>query len=61
MDSVQDDTKKLDIKNIALKAPKKSITTNYWNIFWLSNIPKKEGISNIRKEYLEVMENMAPS
>jgi hypothetical protein len=59
-----DDTKfKLDIKNIALKAPKKSKGKNsegsFWRIFWIANIPKREGIYDIRKEYSQVMENMA--
>jgi hypothetical protein len=52
---------KLDIKNIALKAPKKSmnISSSFWRIFWISDIPKREGICNIRKEYSQIMENMA--
>ena len=59
-----DDCKiKLDIKNIALKAPKKSKSKSsegsFWKIFWISNIPKRECISDIRKEYSQVMENMA--
>ena len=52
---------KLDIKNIALKAPKRSKSKNYdsvWRIFWISNIPKREGIYEIKKEYSQVMENM---
>lgn len=60
---VNDDTEiKLDIKNIALKAPKKSknkSSESFWRVFWISNIPKREGISNIRREYSQVMENMA--
>lgn len=55
---------KLDVKNIALKAPKRSKTKNsdgFWRMFWISNIPKREGISDVRKEYLQVMENMAQS
>lgn len=53
---------KLDIKNIALKAPKKSRTKSsdsFWRIFWISNIPKREGIYDIRREYSQVMGNMA--
>jgi len=56
-----DDRVKIDIKNIALKAPKKSRHNNsdsFWRIFWISNIPKREGIADIRKEYSQVMENM---
>lgn len=53
---------KLDIKNIALKAPKKSKTKktdSFWSVFWITNIPKREGISDVRREYSQVMENMA--
>lgn len=51
---------KLEIKNIALKAPKKSKTSeSFWRIFWINNIPKREGISEIRREYSQVMENMS--
>jgi hypothetical protein len=53
---------KLDIKNIALKAPKKSKNKNsegFWRIFWIGNIPKRECVSDVRKEYSQVMENMA--
>lgn len=51
---------KLDIKNIALKAPKKSkkISDSIWTVFWITNIPKREKISEIKKEYSEVMQNM---
>jgi hypothetical protein len=55
------DEVKLDIKNIALKAPKKSRRKNndsFWRIFWIANIPKREGISDIRKEYSQIMETM---
>ncbi len=58
---INDVAVKLDIKNIALKAPKRSKSKNYdsfWRIFWISNIPKREGIYDIRKEYSQVMENM---
>jgi hypothetical protein len=59
-----EDTKvKLDIKNITLKAPKKSKNKSsegsFWRVFWISNIPKRDGISDVRKEYSQVMENMA--
>jgi hypothetical protein len=56
------DEVKLDIKNIALKAPKKSKRKNndsFWRIFWISDIPKREGIYDIRKKYSQVMETMA--
>lgn len=62
VDTEIDTILKLDIKNIALKAPKKSKNKNsdsFWRIFWISNIPKREGISDVRKEYSQVMENMA--
>jgi len=54
---------KLDIKNIALKAPKKSKKNRHydnpiWGIFWISNVPKRECVSDVRKEYTQVMENM---
>ncbi len=52
---------KLDIKNIALKAPKKSryrSSDSFWRVFWISNIPKRECISEIRKEYSQIIENM---
>lgn len=54
------DNLKLDIKNIALKAPKKSKTSenSFWRVFWINNIPKREGIYNIKREYLQVIENM---
>jgi hypothetical protein len=52
---------KLNIKNIALKAPKKSKNNSegsFWRVFWISNIPKRECVSDVRKEYCQVMENM---
>ncbi len=51
---------KLDIKNIALKAPKKTncAEQGFWKrMFWIE-IPKRENISNIRKEYSQVMKEM---
>jgi len=55
------DRVKLDIKNIALKAPKRSNNSegSFWRIFWIGNIPKRECISDVRKEYSQIMENMA--
>lgn len=52
---------KLDIKNIALKAPKKSknkSANSFWRFFWIDNIPKREGIVDIKKEYSDVMQNI---
>ena len=60
MKSEEESNLKLDIKNIALKAPKKSknkTNESFWNIFWI-NVPKRECIHDIRKEYSQVMENM---
>lgn len=59
---LEDTTLKLDIKNIALKAPKRCKSKNYdsfWRIFWISNIPKREDIATIKKEYSQVMANMS--
>jgi len=62
-DNDNDKDTKIDIKNIALKAPKKSRGTegSFWRMFWLTNIPKREGVMDIRKEYSQVMENMTPT
>ncbi len=59
-DIVDDTNFKLDVKNIALKVPtkSKSIDNSFWRLFWI-NIPKRESISDIRKEYLQVMEDIA--
>jgi len=61
MEDITEDQPKLDIKNIALKAPKKSRRISdqgFWKrIFWI-DVPKRDNIANIRKEYLQVMENI---
>ena len=62
VDNANDIPVKLNIKNIALKAPKRSKSKDYdsfWRIFWINNIPKREGIYDVKKEYLQVMEDMA--
>jgi ferredoxin-fold anticodon binding domain-containing protein len=51
---------KIDIKNVTLKAPKINKDTSFWRIFWI-NVPKRECISDIQKEYSQVIENMAPT
>ncbi len=51
---------KLDIKNVSLKAPQKGKNNNesmLKRIFWMS-IPKRECITEIKREYSQVMENM---
>ena len=63
-DAESGDTRvKLDIRNITLKAPRKSKNKSsegsFWKVFWITNIPKRECISDIKKEYSQVMENMA--
>lgn len=55
---------KIDIKNIALKAPTKSKTNSeniFWGIFWISDVPKRNKIGSIRKEYEKIMETMKTS
>lgn len=52
---------KLDLKNIALKIPKSKNNTldgSFWKIFWISNIPKRECISDIKREYSQIIKNM---
>lgn len=51
---------KITIKNITLKAPKRStfIDNSIWRIFWINSVPKRECASNVRKEYSQIMENM---
>ena len=60
MDESNTETK-LDIKSISLKAPKKSKRVSeqgFWKrIFWI-NVPKRDNIANIRKEYSQIMEEI---
>lgn len=44
---------KLNIKNVALKTPKRLQNSNYW-----LGIPKRDGIENLKKNYDSVIDSM---